>query len=61
MARKDLSLNPQIVNENVWYYEENDGIRIFHQTKEETYYFTVPWRKLRNSLKRKDKRLKGER
>ena len=55
-----LSRKPQHITEHLWYYEEKRGILIVHEIRDNegkyirTDQITIPWRKLRNSLKRKD-------
>lgn len=61
MATKHLSLNPQIIDQRVWYYEQSAGIDIVYEIYDEKGYlrtdaFLIPWSKLRKSLKRKDKK-----
>jgi hypothetical protein len=63
MANKDLALKPQDINDAFWYYEEpniNDafwyyeepkGICVVRNGKDQ---FSIPWGKIRRSLKRKD-------
>ena len=62
MSDKDLSNMPHHINghEDVWWYESPKGIDIINrhvnqygQVKSEC--ATIPWRYLRNALKRKDK------
>lgn len=53
-----LSLDPQHINENNWYYETKKGIEIIHQMRNIhgnmicNEIFTIPWKKIENSLKR---------
>ena len=45
-----LSLKPQQVASDVWYYEENGGIEIYYKDHQ---IALISWRKLEASLKRK--------
>lgn len=56
MSNKHLSRKPQNINRESWYYEEPSGIEIIYQVGNNFYHINIPWRKLRNSLKRKDKK-----
>jgi hypothetical protein len=62
MANKHLSNKPQNVKEDVlWYHEEPRGINIVHEIREGARYIrtdqiTIPWGKIRASLRRKDKK-----
>lgn len=56
-----LSLSPQDVTTDLWYYEEKRGINIVHQIKVNGVYvrtdqIIIPWEMIRTSLARKDKR-----
>jgi len=53
MSKKHLSLAPQNINENCWYYEEPKGILIIQECN--PLQILIPWGKLRASFKRKDK------
>lgn len=60
MANKHLSLEPQNVTKELWYYEEARGINIVHEIKSSGHYIRtdqilIPWSKIRRSLKNKDK------
>lgn len=54
-----LSLEPQSVNEDTWYYEERKGVLVVHRLKdkngdyEKTVQILLPWKKLLNSCERK--------
>jgi len=57
MANKDLWRKPHNVNKNFWWYEESFGISVVAQdpiSKNSTVN-KIPWRAIRNALKRKDK------
>ena len=56
--KKYLSLEPQRVNSQTWYYEENSGILIYsHVTgKPAATVIQIPWRLLRKSVQRADKK-----
>lgn len=60
MSKKDLSLNPQNISGDIWYYEENNGIDVLIHKLDGTHnidiQFTIPWKMIRASLKRKDAR-----
>ena len=59
MAKKHLSLNPKQVTDKIWYYEELEGIQVCHDVhyvNGTVEHFIIPWRMLRASLKRKDKK-----
>lgn len=50
-----LSLDPQNINEHNWYYEEKKGICIVHEVIQrgecvQADTFTIPWKKLKQSL-----------
>ena len=54
-----LSLSPQNINDRTWYYEDKKGIEVYHEVYDgdrfiKTVSVTVPWSKIRRSLKRKD-------
>ena len=57
-----LSLSPQIINEDAWYYEESDGLHIMHRCCDAggnfvgTSEVVVPWDMIRVSIRRKDKK-----
>lgn len=53
-----MRLSPQNVNEDCWYYEEPKGICVvLHgETNQGCLIATIPWKMLRGSLKRKDKK-----
>lgn len=60
MSKKDLSRYCKNIDENNWYHEEPIGIEIIHRSfdihGEPTYHhITIPWRKLKGSLKRLEK------
>jgi hypothetical protein len=54
-----LSNKPQTIDESSWYYEEKKGIEIVHEIKNKdgsylrTDFILIPWRKLKESLRRK--------
>lgn len=64
-----LSLKPQGVTDELWYYEEPRGIEIIHEIRVadhltgtlsryvRTDHILIPWRKIRASLRRKDAEL----
>lgn len=61
MSKKDVSLNPQNINAHTWYYEYDTFIEVIYEVFEtdryiKTVHIKIPWRKLRASLKRLDKR-----
>ena len=61
MGDKYLSPNPQKINDTNWYYEEPGGIEIIHQVHSpggylKTDHILISWKKLRASLRRKDKK-----
>ena len=55
-----LSLEPQHITPWLWYYEEPEGLNFVIEMRDEfgrymrTEQVTVPWGKIRRSLKRKD-------
>lgn len=56
--KNGLSLEPQSLGLNDWYYEEKRGITVVHEVIIETTYLRtdqifIPWRKIEASLKRK--------
>ncbi len=60
MSKKDLSREPQNVDEYNWYYEGSSGIEIVHKTLDgygfpKNDHIIIPWRKLKASLKRLEK------
>jgi hypothetical protein len=64
MANKHLLRKPTYLDSFTWYYETPKGIEIYHQcTKPNSekvggvQLFTIPWRKFRAALKRKDRKL----
>ena len=59
MANKHLSLFPKKIDKNNWYYEDIDGIEIVHVpvNYQDTAHIKIPWRKIRASLRRKDRKL----
>ena len=53
MALKDLSLNPQKIDECTWYYEDKDGIEVYHERSgSSTITVKLPWRKVLKSVER---------
>ncbi len=62
MGKKHLSLDPQTIDEDTWYYEDMKGIDIRHDVQIGTkrtgskihVSIQIPWAKLRASLKRRD-------
>jgi len=57
-----LSHNPQDVTPELWYYEEPKGINIVHEIRHggnylQTDQILIPWAMIRQSLKRKERRL----
>lgn len=61
MANKHLSLEPQNITDELWYYEEPKGINIVHEINKfngehiRTDQIIIPWSKIIHSLKRKNK------
>jgi len=58
MANKDLWRKPHNVTNHFWWYEEPAGIMLVVQeplSKNSTVN-KIPWKALRNALKRKDKK-----
>ena len=57
MANKHLSRDPQTVNDDCWYYEEDKHIIVVMGEPGVAHkmHVKIPWAKLRRSLKRKDK------
>lgn len=56
-----LSRNPQGISKDAWYYEEKGGLLFIVYPPSANsgglaIKFTVPWRKIKASLKRKDTR-----
>jgi len=53
-----MRLAPQNVSEDCWYYEEPKGICVvLHgETNQGCLIATIPWKMIRGSLKRKDKK-----
>ncbi len=59
MGKRKLSLEPQNVTKELWYYEEPKGILIVHEIYSKNEYLRtdqllIPWKMIRASLKRKD-------
>jgi hypothetical protein len=57
--RVEPSLNPQIIDEHNWYYEEANKIVLIHEVRDlkdgkciRTDQIEIPWRKLIKSLAR---------
>lgn len=71
---KELSNRPQNLGrapnwnaaiKDAWYYEDNGGISVYttfqrQLAETDTVWLTIPWRKIRASLKRKDSALKNQ-
>jgi hypothetical protein len=60
MARKHLSLAPQDVTPELWYYEDRRGIAILHEIRDGKKYLrtdeiVIPWQKILASVKRYQK------
>jgi hypothetical protein len=51
LGNDGLNLNPIDVEPGAWYYEEKNGLIIYHNGK---FIFVIPWRKLIASVKRKE-------
>lgn len=74
LTPKELSLKPQDFGrtfqwntaiKDAWYYEDNGGISVYISVQKplvenDTVWLTIPWRKVRASLKRKDASLKSK-
>jgi len=57
MSNKDLWLKPHDINTNFWWYEDAQGLAVvFYNKKVGSIVQKIPWRSLRNALKRKDKK-----
>lgn len=57
MAKKHLSNAPHHVSEDVWWYEETNGIDLhINHTKNGHESHLIPWPDVRKALKRKDKK-----
>lgn len=56
MSRKHLQLKPHVVSPNIWWYEECDGINIYHRDGTDVRHAVIQWTALRAALKRKDKK-----
>ena len=56
MSNKDLRTAPHSFKDEdrVWWYEEPHGITIVVRDYKER-FFNIPWKTIRNALKRKDK------
>lgn len=54
--KTNLSLKPQRIDANTWYYENPGGIEVIHYPRraKECLTIKISWRKLRASLKRKN-------
>lgn len=46
------SLEPQLINENNWYYEERRGVALVHEVPGGVDYVLIPWRMLVATMKR---------
>jgi hypothetical protein len=56
MANSDLKRDPHKIDENTWWYEEPRGLEIIlHDADMDSRRISIPWRAIRNALKRKDK------
>jgi len=59
-TKNKLSLSPQHIDGDTWYYEESKGIDVVRQVRNSTREviaterFMIPWELLRKSLARKD-------
>ncbi len=51
-----LTGDPQMVNDDVWFYEDEDGVNVYISRENRTSSATIPWSMVRRSLARKDKR-----
>jgi hypothetical protein len=61
MSTKHLSMFPQQITDDCWYYEEPKGLVIMHRIYAHNIYLktdriVIPWSKIRKSLNRKDKK-----
>jgi hypothetical protein len=57
MSVKDLSRDPQNIDERNWYYEEKDGIEVIHKTFDKSGFpysdhIKIPWRMIKKSIRR---------
>jgi hypothetical protein len=53
-----LRRDPQTIEAGAWFYEEHDGLSIIVTPREFSIHLKIPWRKIRASLKRKDRKKK---
>ena len=57
MAKKHLRLKPHDISDDVWWYEETEGMNIVVRFGDgRTQSQTIPWRAIRAALNRKDKK-----
>lgn len=62
MSKKHLSPRPHNIKPGSWWYEENSGIEVVHQIRDDygkyirTDHIRIPWVSIRAALKRKDKK-----
>jgi hypothetical protein len=47
-----LSLKPQRVSEELWYYEEKDGLHVVFVSEGLTHQVELPWGKITKSIER---------
>lgn len=54
---KDLKGNPHTIanRTDAWWYEEPHGISVVVEPGEKTKTIDIPWKSIRNALKRKDR------
>jgi len=60
-----ISLSPQNVTPELWYYEEKRGIHIVHVIENEGKYLRtdqiIPWRKLKRTMHRYNRQIQEAR
>ena len=62
MNKYNLSPKPQMINKNLWYYEEDKGLLFVHRIINDlgrtiiTDQFAIPWRKILTSVTRYQKK-----
>ena len=57
MKKQGLRLSPHAVNKNQWWYEDRAGLCMVHwcpHCGKTTVLKTIPWKAVRNALRRKD-------
>lgn len=59
MSDEHLFLHPTNLDKRAWYYEEPGGLVLVIRRDTHTDLHTITWRKLRNMIKRKDKKSGG--